>query len=87
MPEIAFVNGEFMPLVEAVVPVEDRGFQFADGVYEVLATYGGRPFAQESHFRRLEHSLRALRIGLDIRAYGLAQIVRQGIERESSKNE
>lgn len=81
MPEIAFVNGRFMPLTEAVVPIEDRGFQFADGVYEVLATYGGQPFAQEAHFQRLERSLEALRIELDIRAYGLEGIVREGMAR------
>ncbi|MBM3279021.1 MAG: D-amino acid aminotransferase [Candidatus Handelsmanbacteria bacterium] len=81
MPEIAFVNGKFLPLAEAVVSVEDRGFQFADGVYEVLASYGGRPFALEPHFQRLEHSLQALRIGLDIHAYGLEGIVREGIVR------
>ena len=81
MPEVAFVNGKFMPLAEAVVSVEDRGFQFADGVYEVLASYGGRPFAQEPHLRRLEHSLKALRIDLDIRACGLEGIVREGIAR------
>lgn len=81
MPETAFVNGKFMPLAEATVSVEDRGFQFADGVYEVLASYGGRPFAQEAHFRRLERSLKALRIALDIRACGLEGIVREGIER------
>ena len=39
MPEIAYVNGAFLPLAEAVVSVEDRGYQFADGVYEVIATY------------------------------------------------
>lgn len=81
MPEVAFVNGRFIPLAEAVVSVEDRGFQFADGVYEVLASYGGRPFAVEPHFRRLEHSLKALRIDLDICACGLEGIVREGIAR------
>lgn len=81
MPEIAFVNGVFMPLAEAVVSVEDRGFQFADGVYEVLASYGGRPFAQESHLHRLEHSLKALHIDLDLGAYGLEGIVREGMAR------
>jgi len=45
VPEIAYVNGEFLPLERATIRVEDRGFQFADGVYEVLRTYGGRPFA------------------------------------------
>ena len=42
MPEVAFVNGEFMALEKAMIPIEDRGFQFADGVYEVIATYEGR---------------------------------------------
>lgn len=83
MPEIAFVNGRFMPIGEAVVSVEDRGFQFADGVYEVVASYGGRPFALEPHLRRLEHSLGALRIGLDIRAYGLESLVREAITRSA----
>lgn len=81
MPEIAFVNGEFMPLEQAVVPIEDRGFQFADGVYEVLATYGGRPYALEAHFKRLERSLRELWLPFDLRAYGLGEIVQEGIER------
>ncbi len=81
MPEVAYVNGTFLPLGEAVVPVEDRGFQFADGVYEVVASYGGRPFAMEAHLRRLEYSLAALRIGLDIRAYGLEALVREAITR------
>lgn len=81
MPEVAFVNGRFMPLAEAVVSVEDRGFQFADGVYEVVASYEGRPFAMEPHLRRLEHSLAALRIGLDIHAYGVEGLVREGIAR------
>ena len=81
MPEIAFLNGRFMPLEEAVVSIEDRGFQFADGVYEVIATYEARPFALEEHFQRLERSLQALGIELDIRAYGLENIVEQGIQR------
>jgi len=81
MPEIAYVNGEFMPLDQAVVPVEDRGFLFADGVYEVVATYGGKPFALEPHLRRLERSLRELRIDLDIRACGLEERIEEGIQR------
>ena len=81
MPEIAFVNGRFMPLAEAVVPIEDRGFQFADGVYEVIGTYSGKPYAMEEHFKRLERSLRELRIPFDPRAYGLEDIVLEGIER------
>ena len=81
MGEFAFVNGRFMPLDEAVVPIEDRGFQFADGVYEVVATYGGEPFALKPHFERLERSLAALSLALDIRTYGLEALLREGVER------
>ena len=62
MPELAYVNGSYMPAGEATVSVEDRGFQFADGVYEVIATYGGKPYAVNEHMQRLEQSLEALQI-------------------------
>jgi D-alanine transaminase len=42
--ETAFINGRFLPLAQASVSIEDRGFQFGDGVYEVIRTYRGRPF-------------------------------------------
>ena len=41
----AYVDGRYVPHGEGVVGMEDRGFQFADGVYEVVSTYGGRPYA------------------------------------------
>lgn len=81
MPEIAYVNGRFSPIGEAVVSVEDRGFQYADGVYEVLATYGGEPYCLEAHLLRLERSLRELRIECDIRECGLEAIIRESIDR------
>ena len=81
MTEIAYVNGVFMPLAEAVVPIEDRGFQFADGIYEVIATYNGKPYAAEAHYKRLERSLAALRIPFDIHAYGLKEKVEEGLKR------
>ena len=62
MPDIACVNGRFGPLADAVVSVEDRGFQFGDGVYEVLRTYRGRPFSVEAHLARLERSVQALQL-------------------------
>ncbi|NWF73149.1 MAG: D-amino-acid transaminase [Nitrospirae bacterium] len=49
-----------MPLAEAKVSIEDRGFQFGDGVYEVIRTYNGRPFALETHLARLDRSAKAL---------------------------
>jgi D-alanine transaminase len=62
MPDIAYVNGRFGPLADAVVSVEDRGFQFGDGVYEVIRTYRGQPFAVEAHLQRLERSAQALQL-------------------------
>jgi len=56
MSELVWLNGEIVPLGEARIGVEDRGFQFADGVYEVIRLYGGKPFAMEAHLQRLERS-------------------------------
>ncbi len=66
MPDVAYVNGWVGPLAAARVSVLDRGFLFADGVYEVLRTYDGRPFELEAHLRRLRHSLRGLRLPLPL---------------------
>ena len=81
MPEIAYINGRFCPLAEAVVSVEDRGYQFADGVYEVVGTYGGCPYALEPHLARLQGNLTALHLPLDICEYGLRAKLMEGIER------
>jgi len=59
---IAYVNGAFVPVAEARVPVLDRGFLFADGVYEVIPAYGGKPFAINQHLARLARSLKELQI-------------------------
>jgi len=56
------VNGRFVPLAEARVSVLDRGFLFADGVYEVIPVYGGRPFRLGEHLARLSRSLSELAI-------------------------
>lgn len=60
MPDVGFLNGRFLPLQDVVVSVEDRGFQFGDGVYEVVRTYQGAPFQLEAHLFRLERSAAAL---------------------------
>jgi D-alanine transaminase len=60
VPNVAFINGAFVPLAEAKVSIEDRGFQFGDGVYEVIRTYTGRPFSLEAHLARLDRSAAAL---------------------------
>ena len=57
-----YLNGEFMPLEEAKIPVLDRGFIFGDGVYEVIPVYSRHPFRLPEHLARLETSLEAIRI-------------------------
>ena len=62
MGRIAYVNGRFVPHGQAAVHIEDRGYQLADGVYEVWAVFDGRLADAEGHFERLERSLGELRI-------------------------
>jgi len=59
---ICFLNGEFLPLGQARISPLDRGFLYADGVYEVMPVYGGRPFRFEAHCARLTRSLVELRM-------------------------
>ena len=81
MPEIAYVNGEFLPLERATVHVEDRGFQFADGVYEVVRTYGGQPFAADEHLVRLSRSLAAIELEYPFDAGQLKSVILESIRR------
>ena len=62
MSETVYLNGEFMPLDKARVPVLDRGFIFGDGVYEVIPVYSRHPFRLPQHLQRLGRSLEAIRI-------------------------
>jgi D-alanine transaminase len=62
--DIVYVNGALVPRTEARVSVEDRGFVFGDGVYEVLRVINGRPFAARFHNERLRRSLEGIRISL-----------------------
>lgn len=62
MPTIACVNGRFLPISRATVSVEDRGFQFGDGVYEVVRSYAGEVFRLDAHLERLVQSAQAIRL-------------------------
>jgi D-alanine transaminase len=57
---VCYLNGAYLPLAEARISPLDRGFLFADGVYEVMPVYGGRPFRFAAHAERLTRSLTAL---------------------------
>ena len=60
--QTVYLNGEFMPLSEARIPVLDRGFIFGDGIYEVVPAYQGVPFRWSQHLARLKRSLGKIRI-------------------------
>jgi D-alanine transaminase len=57
-----YLNGQFLPYEQATISVEDRAFLLADGIYEVVRVYGGRPFEMEGHLRRLARSARELKL-------------------------
>jgi len=59
-----YLNGEYLPVEQGRVSVEDRGFQFGDGVYEVIRAYGGKLFRLRQHLERLERSLAFVQIPL-----------------------
>lgn len=59
---IVYLNGEYLPLDQAKISVLDRGFLFADGVYEVIPAYGGRLLRMQEHMQRLQNSLDAIRL-------------------------
>ncbi len=56
--KIVYLNGDYLPVEQARVPVMDRGFLFGDGVYEVIPVFGGRAFRVDEHLQRLDYSLR-----------------------------
>ena len=77
MSRIAYVNGRYVPMRAAMVHVEDRGYQFADGVYEVCEVRGGRLIDERRHLDRLERSLGELRIRMPLSRAALGVILRE----------
>jgi D-alanine transaminase len=81
MSRIAYVNGRYVPFRDAKVHVEDRGYQFADAVYEVCEVRGGRMIDERRHLDRLERSLGALRIRLPMTRAALGIVLREVVAR------
>ena len=81
MSRIAYVNGRYLPHVDAGVSVDDRGFQFADGVYEVCEVRGGKLVDERRHMARLQRSLDLLRMARPMSAQSLAVVMRETIRR------
>jgi len=74
MPRIAYVNGRYLPHRDAAVHIEDRGYQFADGVYEVVPVFHSRLIDEDPHLDRLERSLSELRIPMPMSRKALKMI-------------
>ena len=81
MSRIAYVNGQYLPHNSASVHIEDRGYQFADGVYEVIAVQNGRLIDGDWHMERLQRSLSELRIAMPMSPAALNVVLRETVRR------
>jgi len=81
MADIAYINNEFIPMEQASISINDRGYMFADGVYEVICTRSGFPFLLPEHFKRLERSAAGINIPLPTSYSDWPAIIDEGIKR------
>ncbi len=86
MPRIAYVNGRYTNHADAAVHIEDRGYQFADGVYEVCEVARGHIIDRTRHLDRLDRSLRELRIEWPISRRALEMVMREVVRRNRVEN-
>ena len=86
MSRIAYVNGTYQAHSGATVHIEDRGFQFADGVYEVWSVFDGRLADFDGHMSRLARSLTELRIPIPMTAQALERVLKETIRRNRVRN-
>jgi len=81
MSRIAYVNGRYLPMRQATIHVEDRGYQFGDGVYEVCEVREGRLIDERRHLARLKRSLGELRIRAPMSPKALGVVLREVVRR------
>jgi D-alanine transaminase len=86
MPRISYVNGAYLPHKQASVHIEDRGFLFADGVYEVIGLVNGRYADERGHFDRLERSMAELRLSPPRTRDSIRFIMRELVRRNRVRN-
>lgn len=86
MSRVAYVNGQFIPHLDATVHIEDRGYQFADAVYEVIALQNGQFVDEDPHLDRLDRSLSELSIEAPGSRKALKQILRETVRRNRVRN-
>jgi D-alanine transaminase len=81
VPRIVYVNGRYVPYAAARVHIDDRGYTFADGVYEVVLVAGGKLIDEGPHLDRLERSLKEMRMALPMPRRALELVLREVIRR------
>jgi D-alanine transaminase len=81
MSRVVYVNGRYLAHAAAVIHVEDRGYQFADGVYEVISVYDGRLVDAKAHYDRLDRSLSELEIAPPMSRLALGHVLREVLRR------
>lgn len=86
MGRIAYVNGQYVRHGDACVHVEDRGYQFADAVYEVWALYGGKLADPQGHLERLSRSLAELRIPEPMSRRALIMVLKETVRRNKVRD-
>jgi D-alanine transaminase len=86
MSRIAYVNGRYMPHRDAMVHVEDRGYQFSDGVYEVCEVRDARIVDERRHLARLQRSLGELRIRMPMPLSALSVVMHETVRRNRVRN-
>ena len=86
MEQIAYVNGSFVPLSEAKVSILDRGFLFADGIYEVAAVLDGKLIDNASHLARLERSVGEIELALPETTARIQEIQQELVKRNNLVN-
>jgi D-alanine transaminase len=81
MSEKVWINGQIVPMSEAKIGIEDRGFQFADGVYEVIRLYDGKAFTLDRHLQRLVNSAKGIKLAPSESASGLESEIESFVDR------
>jgi len=84
---VVYLNGSYMPLSEARIPVLDRGFIFGDGVYEVIPVYSRRAFRLEGHMKRLDNSLTGIRLPNPHTHAEWSEIIRELAQRSAHEDQ
>ncbi|MBA3581664.1 MAG: D-amino acid aminotransferase [Gammaproteobacteria bacterium] len=83
---IVYLNGQFLPLLDARISVLDRGFLFADGVYEVIPAYNGKLFRLEHHLERLDNSMRGIHLSNPLSNAQWSDVLNALVERNGGGN-